>query len=252
MLIKRFQLQYIWGIKPNHVVHVGAHLAEEFEYYKKLGVKKTLWIEAMPHLIKSLQAKFENDLCNLVYSAAIVDKDDVDIVLNETNNSQSSSVLLLKEHSLIYPQIINVATHSVKGQMLDSVLKKLNFVPNLLVLDIQGAELLALKGAINTLNKLDYIFLEVNLKELYKDCPLIQEIDEFLDKYDFVRADTCLWRSKRWIGKNHGWGDALYVKKGEFSKLSRILRKLTRILSQPAIEFIHYAKSLRFLPHTKR
>ena len=240
LLIKRFQLQYIWGVKPKQVAHVGAHLAEEIEYYKKLGVEKTLWIEAMPHLVETLKSRFKDDSSNLVYSGAIVDRDNSEVILNETNNSQSSSVLMLKEHLVVYPQIVNTATHSVKGHRLDSVLNETDFIPNLLVLDIQGAELLALKGSIGILDKIEFIFLEVNLKEMYEGCPLINEIDEFLLDFNFVRVDTCLWRTFRWIGRNHGWGDALYVKKKKFKVLEIQFRRLIRVLSQPIIELINY------------
>jgi hypothetical protein len=42
----------------------------------------------------------------------------------------------------------------------------------------------------------------VNKAELYRDCCLISEIDEYLSKYGFKRVIT------RWTP--HNWGDALY------------------------------------------
>ena len=46
---------------------------------------------------------------------------------------------------------------------------------------IQGAELLALKGAIKSIKYAKALYLEVNEKELYKKGALIEEIDEFLE-----------------------------------------------------------------------
>ncbi len=70
--------------------------------------------------------------------------------------------------------------------------------------DIQGAELMALKGAAESLQHVDALYLEVNEKELYVGCGLIDEIDAFLQVRQFKRVITEM--------TVHGWGDALYVK----------------------------------------
>ena len=54
------------------------------------------------------------------------------------------------------------------------------------------------------LNNFDYVYAEVNQKELYENCELVDQIDEYLKKYNFVR-ETTVWTQ-------HGWGDAVYVK----------------------------------------
>lgn len=74
---------------------------------------------------------------------------------------------------------------------------------NLLNLDVQGYELEVLKGAENTLKHIEYIYTEVNEKELYENCVYINELDEFLT--DFKRAETEM--------TSHGWGDGLYIRK---------------------------------------
>jgi hypothetical protein len=73
--------------------------------------------------------------------------------------------------------------------------------------DIQGAELLALKGATDWLPYADALYLEVNEKELYKKCGLIGDIDAFLKPYHFKRVITDI--------TPYGWGDALYVRVSE-------------------------------------
>jgi hypothetical protein len=47
------------------------------------------------------------------------------------------------------------------------------------------------------------MYLEVNEKELYKDCGLINDVDNFLSQYNFKRVLTKM--------TTHGWGDALYI-----------------------------------------
>ena len=69
--------------------------------------------------------------------------------------------------------------------------------------DIKGAELMALKGGIKSIKYAKALYLEVNEKESYKNCGLINEIDTFLSKYNFKRVLTNMTQ--------HGWGDGLYI-----------------------------------------
>jgi hypothetical protein len=73
-------------------------------------------------------------------------------------------------------------------------------------IDIQGAELQAIRGMGELLTWIDAIYSEVNKEELYEGCATVKEIDSYLKKFNFERVAT------RWVlGK--GWGDALYVNK---------------------------------------
>ncbi|TGW15477.1 FkbM family methyltransferase [bacterium NHP-B] len=76
---------------------------------------------------------------------------------------------------------------------------------NVMVLDIQGAELMALEGATHTLKDIDAIVTEVSCTELYKGCALIEDLDAFLLNQGFRRVNT--------IVNMFSWGDALYVRK---------------------------------------
>ena len=93
------------------------------------------------------------------------------------------------------------------SKRIDTVYREENIpenFANFLNIDIQGAELLALKSMGNILNNFDYLYLEVNKEEVYKDCALVEEIDEYLDKYNFKRVEL------EWTFAS--WGDALYIK----------------------------------------
>jgi hypothetical protein len=75
---------------------------------------------------------------------------------------------------------------------------------NFINIDIQGAELLALKSFGKLLDNFKYIYTEINTNNLYKDCALVSEIDEYLSKYGFIRVETSMTEFE--------WGDALYIK----------------------------------------
>ena len=77
----------------------------------------------------------------------------------------------------------------------------------MLNMDIQGAELLALKGAKNCLKYFDVIYTEINIKEMYQGCALVGEINKFLEEYGFVRD------MEDEITDNVGWCDAMYFRK---------------------------------------
>jgi hypothetical protein len=64
---------------------------------------------------------------------------------------------------------------------------------------------MALRGATASLHHADALYLEVNIRELYKGCGLMHEIDAFLEVRGFRRVLTEMTK--------HGWGDALYLKK---------------------------------------
>jgi hypothetical protein len=116
--------------------------------------------------------------------------------------------LNLKKHSELYPHINVINEEIVASRTLDDLfsnkykIKKFNF----LNMDIQGAELLALRGAKNILKNIDAIYTEINFQELYEGCALAQDLDTFLKEYNFTRVRTV-------TPEHPSWGDALYLKK---------------------------------------
>jgi hypothetical protein len=77
--------------------------------------------------------------------------------------------------------------------------------PNILVLDVQGAEMLVLRGATRLMSTADCIYAEVNERPLYAGAALLPEFDGFLASHGFDRVATAF--------TVHGWGDALYVRR---------------------------------------
>ena len=184
--------------------HVGAHECEEMQYYNQLVSKPedVVWIDAM---ISKVNEATQRGIPN-VYNALITDKDDEEIIFNVANNVQSSSVLEFGTHSHEHPTIVYVDKINLKSITIDTFFKRNNIDAskyNFWNFDIQGVELMALKGATQSIKYAKAIYLEVNEKELYKNCALITEIDTFLLQYNFKRVLTNM--------TTHGWGDALYI-----------------------------------------
>ena len=55
------------------------------------------------------------------------------------------------------------------------------------VIDLQGAELLALKGAMESLRKCKSILVEVSKNEYYKNAVNWEELKKFLNQNDFIQ-----------------------------------------------------------------
>jgi FkbM family methyltransferase len=174
------------------------------DFYSQLGLKneEIIWIDAIPaKVIEAINRNIPN-----VYNAVITDCDDVDVIFNVSNNVQSSSVLELGTHAQEHPEVVYVDKIHLKSITVDSFFERNNVDAskyNFWNFDIQGAELMALKGATKSIQYAKAIYLEVNNRELYKKCGLINDIDAFLSKYKFKRVLTHI--------SQHGWGDALYI-----------------------------------------
>lgn len=206
MLIRFTDLVNRYG-RPKGIIHVGAHLMEERSDYLSHGLSNTIWIEANPKVYSMIESI--NGLSSeRVFNFAVSDSDDVPINLNVTNNGQSSSILELEKHKIHHPHIFVSETIEVKTIRMDTLLGRNNISLDnydFLNIDIQGAELLALKGFGDLLNNIKYIYTEINTNELYKDCALVNEIDDYLFNFGFTRVETSM--------TDFEWGDAFYIKK---------------------------------------
>jgi hypothetical protein len=191
-------------IKITGAFHIGAHDCEELGFYNQLGINNTdiIWIDAIKEKVDQAIAR---GIPN-VYNAIITDKDDKEVIFNISNNIQSSSVLALKTHAIEHPDVFYVDKFKSNSITINSFFERNNIDStkyNFWNFDIQGAELMALKGACKHIKNAKAIYLEVNEKELYENCGLINEIDNFLKSYGFKRVLT---KITSW-----GWGDALYI-----------------------------------------
>ncbi|MEG4227930.1 FkbM family methyltransferase [Microcoleus sp. N9_B2] len=196
-----------YGIVPHGVIHVGAHEGTEISTYQAMGVQKVLFVEANPVVFERLQANIAG-VPNVQAVNCAVSNENGTVNLRVTSIDQSSSILQLKRHLELYPSIQETHQVEVQSRTIDTLLQELQLNPydfNILNIDIQGAELLALQGAANWLKYVSGINTEVNYEELYDGCALIEQLDEFLEMHGFQRVAT--------ITHHPYWGDAFYVKK---------------------------------------
>jgi FkbM family methyltransferase len=170
----------------------------------KIGDNDTLWIEAIGEIVAYVKKINEN--INIV-QAVITDKDDEELSFMITNNKESSSIFNFGTHAIEHPHVFEIERRRLKSITLNTLFER-NNIPHdrfdFINIDIQGAELKALKGAVCILPHIKAIYAEVNEKMLYEGAGLLPELDEYLATFNFTRVITNMTQ--------HGWGDALYIK----------------------------------------
>jgi hypothetical protein len=193
------------------VFHVGAHECEELQAYKLNGIDENniIWVEGNLEIAERMIGR---GLKN-VLQAMIADESGKEVTFNITNNGQSSSILELGTHATMYPHIVVSERRIQRTTTIEKLKEKesIDFTNlNFWNFDIQGAELLALKGAGDLLKYADALYLEVNTDEVYKNCARLNEMDDFLLTKGFTRVAVSIYRNGK--GLEDGWGDALYLR----------------------------------------
>lgn len=201
MLISLHELVKKYRINFKGILHVGAHECEELNDYETyISRDKILWIEAMPFKVEMCKKRIPNIK---IESAVVSDKVE-NVMFNISNNGQSSSILNFGLHRQYHPHVHYVGKMACQTRLLKDILPNYNIEFNFLNFDIQGAELKALKGMEEYLDKVDYLYTEVNKNYVYENCALVNELDEYLNKFGLVRVET------NWT--DYEWGDAFYIR----------------------------------------
>ena len=114
------------------------------------------------------------------------------------------------------------------AKMIDQIIEEAGHNPaeyDLLDLNMQGAELTALKGAIGMLANVNAILTEVNFEQRFAGCAQIEQIDDFLEAQGFDRVAT--------VTPNHsGRGEAFYLR-----------RRPAPVSKQAVREFLYNARN---------
>jgi FkbM family methyltransferase len=203
MLLDLIKLKEKYDLNIKGVLHIGAHFGQEFSTYQNLGIENVMFFEPLPNTFERLKENTRGKNVVLVNTALGNTIGDIEMNVETANEGQSSSILEPHIHLQQYPHIRFNNRVNVKITKLDAFIEekeKYNFIN----IDVQGYELEVFKGGSEFLNHIDYVMTEVNRDEVYKNCAKIEELDNFLSSYGFVRVETT------WDGGT--WGDAFYKK----------------------------------------
>jgi FkbM family methyltransferase len=195
------------NVKATGVLHLGASEGQEMSTYRRLGMKPVVFVEA----IQSVYVKLLQHLLTYPEATAInecvSDVDGQEVIFNVSNNdAQSSSFLELGHHKVIHPSVHYIEQIKMTTKTVVTIVREYGIdlsEINFLNADLQGVELLALKGMGALILNFKYLYLEVNKKPTYIGCAHVDEIDLYVADYGFRRVETGTWVADTWT-------DALY------------------------------------------
>lgn len=195
------------NIKPKGVLHIGSSSGQETEHYVKQGIFDVVYIEALPNVFKELVEHVKDYKGRYTcINACITEKDGDEVIFNVANNGgQSSSILEFGSHSKQHPTVKFTDKLKLETSRIDTLFKTYNIDPDkydFLNVDLQGSDLFAIKSMGELLHGFKWAYIEVNRDHVYKNCPLVGEVDGYMAKFGFKGVE------EKWVGN---WGDKLYI-----------------------------------------
>jgi FkbM family methyltransferase len=175
------------------VIHVGASYGQERDVYADLNLP-VIWVEAEPSVYRALKGNLvgrfsEQQALNYL----VTDKDGETVDFHIACNQFSSSILEMKGHTEIWPDIKMIETVQLPSATLPAIIEKeqIDLAQfDTLILDVQGAELKVLEGAKDILKSFRFLRIETADFEIYEGCALDHQLDAFLIAYGFSRSLT--------------------------------------------------------------
>jgi FkbM family methyltransferase len=178
------------------VIHVGANTGQERELYARRGLA-VLWIEPIPEVFAELCVNLRGYERQRALEYLVTDKDGAEYEFHvASNEGQSSSIMELKDHRDIWPDVTFTRSIKLKSTTLASLLAKEHIdlaQYDALVMDTQGSELLVLKGAESVLRNFKFVKTEVADFEAYAGCCRLPEMEAFMTRHgyrEFSRRKT--------------------------------------------------------------
>jgi FkbM family methyltransferase len=195
-----------FNLKIKGLLQVGSFNAGEYIPFREIGTSNFIFIDANPEVIPNLTRTLGED-CK-IFNNLVADRDDELYTFHIANHPQSSSMLKFDKHREYHPEYSDIVkTITLNSIMLDTLIKKESIdisKYNCLMMDVQGAEMMVLRGFEENLKHIDYIYTELNFDSMYEGCCLEPEFTLYLKNKGFNLV--------KWFDTGFGWGDGLYIK----------------------------------------
>lgn len=176
------------NIVPRTVIDVGANAGQFAIASAKLFPDVAVHsFEPNPDCAATLQRNVASLKNVQVYPLALGDEKG-EAAFHVNSHSHSSSILpLTGNHREAFPQAREVDTIRVTLSTLDQVFADVELPgPVLLKLDVQGYEARVLRGAANTLKRIDHVVLEASFKPMYQGEMLFMDMALLMRDYGFT------------------------------------------------------------------
>lgn len=177
------------------VLHIGAHLGEEVSQYVNAGIKHALWVEANPHLMKSLyeNTKFHPIKSQYLNSVLAANNND-ELIFFVTNDTEFGSVLPAGEFLQQNTDVRVISQIPVLTKKFETVYRENNSNIDMSKFDLiristNGTELEVLKGFGNLFQVFSFKTICITNFEssTFKGASKLEEIDQLLLQHNFTR-----------------------------------------------------------------
>ena len=206
-----------FGIPVSGLIHVGANTGQEAEAYRQAGIRTVVYVEPTPAAFAVLESRLRGMPGHHAVQAICSATSGETVLLNvASNNAESSSLFALGNHGVLYPDIVYTERLELLTTTVDDIVDAqfAGSALNMMVIDVQGAELLVLRGAERTLGGIDAVYCEIADIALYEGSCTWPEIEAFLRERGF--------RLKNLAINIHNWGNALFVKETSYISVLRL------------------------------
>lgn len=180
--------------EKRNILFVGANNMGEIAYYVN-KYQNGLFIEAIPNVFNQLENNLQsaNTTYNTNYKAInclVADEIDKEYVFHIfNNNGASSSIFEPNSSAWKWPSVKEVDVLTLRSTTIETVLKehKWDNIKYDLVLDVQGAELVVLKGfGESNFKNIQHIKTEISTSPFYKGGVLFEELHSFITSHGFT------------------------------------------------------------------
>lgn len=207
MLIPRDEFVGIIGRLPertNRLLQVGAHQAEEHELWLGLGFKQIDYVEPIPHLAEMLKERFILQKQVKIWPYIITTFSGETQFFLDSPTYISGLKSLTVETKLNNPQFIEDRLMVLPCMTLSKLLSQLNSEPEMIVIDVQGAEREVLESGLSDIRS-PLIVVELLYAQLYEDQTNAEVIKRMLRDLGYIiRVE--------YFDESRFWSDAIFMR----------------------------------------
>lgn len=180
-----FKLKYHYRFEPKVIYDIGSNY---LSWYK---LASNVWKESKIYCFDAFSG-FENvyPRYDIDYALELLSDSEEEVKFHENPMSPGLNSLYMvnEEYDFgknFHNQHLNTTIR--KTRTLDSVCKEKNWEkPDLIKMDVQGAEVKVLKGAQEVIENCNHLILEVQTKEFSLGAPMLKDVEEYMQSIGFV------------------------------------------------------------------
>jgi len=182
------------GVSQPVIFDVGAHKGETVSHYKSLFPDSSIYcFEPFPENVKILRSRFSSDPSVHIYECAVSDVCGKKTFYVNDNDATNSLLPRTKDGRRYFSKAADSrCTVEVDALTIDQILEE-NDIKHIDILkfDIQGGELMALRGAQKALmeSRMSMIYTETLFVPHYEKNPLLLDLWKYLDQYKYTFFD---------------------------------------------------------------